>query len=395
VDGGARWLKLGGAPTISFRDVVIQEREGDLVCASFGRGLYVLDDYSALRDVSEEALGRPALLFPARRAWWYVPQRVLGDEEKGSLGSAYFTAPNPPFGAVFTWHLAEAPRSTRETRREAEKKLIKDGADTPYPGWEALRAERLEDEPAILLTVRDMGGAIVRTIRGPVSPGIQRAAWDLHYPGYAAETDGKPDQGEEAVGVLAPPGHYTVELAQRVDGVTTMLAGPEPFEVAPLRPRGLPGLGADELAAYLRDMSVLQRELGAAEAVLDEAGARLDAIRTALDRANHGDAELYATAVALEKRLEILTERLRGDRVRGRLNADGPLPIGDRLETGRAATWGTTYGPTLQQRQQLEIGRGQFAAWKGELREIVDGDLRRLGEALDAAGVPWTAGRGW
>jgi photosystem II stability/assembly factor-like uncharacterized protein len=395
VDGGARWLKLGGAPTISFRDVVIQERENDLVCASFGRGLFVLDDYSALREVSEEALEAPALLFPTRKAWWYIPRRVLGDEEKGSLGSAYFTAPNPPFGAVFTWYLAEAPRSALESRREAEKKLIKDGEGTPYPGWDALRAERLEDAPAVLLTVRDETGAVVRTVGGPVAKGIQRMAWDLRYPGYAAETDGRPDKGEEALGVLAPPGRYTVELAQRVDGVTTVLAGPEPFDVASLRPRGLPGLGAGELAEYLREMSALQGELSAAGAVLDEAGARVDAIRTALDRANHGDAELYATAVALEKRLEVLTERLRGDRVRGRLNAGGPVSIGDRLEAGRSATWGSTYGPTKQQLGQLGIGRDQFTAWRAELREIVDGDLPRLGEALDAAGVPWTAGRDW
>ena len=57
-------MKLsGGAPTISFRDVTIQRRENDLVAASFGRGFFVLDDYSALRDISVEALDNEALLF--------------------------------------------------------------------------------------------------------------------------------------------------------------------------------------------------------------------------------------------------------------------------------------------------------------------------------------------
>ncbi|NNL88454.1 MAG: glycosyl hydrolase, partial [Marinicaulis sp.] len=73
VDGGGRWTELdGGVPTISFRDVVIQRRENDLVAASFGRGFFILDDYSPLRDVSAEALDNEALLFPGRRAWWYM-----------------------------------------------------------------------------------------------------------------------------------------------------------------------------------------------------------------------------------------------------------------------------------------------------------------------------------
>ena len=88
VDGGKKWMKLPGAPNIPFRDLVIQERENDLVGATFGRGFYVLDDYSALRAMSEEALDTEAILFPTRRAWWYKEQRVLGWEKRGSMGTA-------------------------------------------------------------------------------------------------------------------------------------------------------------------------------------------------------------------------------------------------------------------------------------------------------------------
>jgi photosystem II stability/assembly factor-like uncharacterized protein len=82
VDGGTRWVKLSGdVPTISFRDLAIQRRENDLVGASFGRGFFVLDDYTALREIDEAALQEEALLFPTRRAWWYIllhrPQPAL------------------------------------------------------------------------------------------------------------------------------------------------------------------------------------------------------------------------------------------------------------------------------------------------------------------------------
>ena len=52
IDGGAHWVRLkGGLPTIAVRDMVIQAREGDLVIATFGRGFYVLDDISPLRQI--------------------------------------------------------------------------------------------------------------------------------------------------------------------------------------------------------------------------------------------------------------------------------------------------------------------------------------------------------
>jgi photosystem II stability/assembly factor-like uncharacterized protein len=393
VDGGGKWVKLGGAPTIAFRDLVIQERENDLVCASFGRGIYVLDDYTPLRAITEESLAEPALLFTPRQAWWFEPRRVIGGEPKGSMGTALFTAPNPPHGAVFTYYLAETLQTAQQKRQEQEKKLAEESADTPYPGWDALRDERLEDAPAVLLTVRDSEGQVVRTVTGPVAKGIHRVAWDLCYPSYGAETDGQPDPN--ASGVLAPPGAYTVELARRVDGVTVPLAGPEPFEVVPLRERGLKGMTMAELTAYLREMADLQRRTSAAGAVLDETAGRVDAIRVALDRANLGGDELYTTTAGLEKELEILAEQLRGNRARNRMKGGGPLSINDRLGVGRSATWGGSYGPTRQQQEQLDIGKRLFEQWQSRLQGILNEELPGLEAQLDAAGVPWTPGRSW
>jgi len=124
VDAGGSWIELdGGVPTISFRDVTIQRRENDLVAASFGRGFFVLDDYSPLREVTAEALESGALLFPTRRAWWYMEQHPLGFSEGAAQGHGYFRAPNPPFGAVFTYYLADGLMTLEEERQESEEPL--------------------------------------------------------------------------------------------------------------------------------------------------------------------------------------------------------------------------------------------------------------------------------
>ncbi|MEM9918281.1 MAG: glycosyl hydrolase, partial [Bacteroidota bacterium] len=78
VNSGREWVPLkGNVPTISFRDLAIQRRENDLIGASFGRGFFVLDDYSVLREVSDQELAKEAKLFPTRKAWWYFQRPHL------------------------------------------------------------------------------------------------------------------------------------------------------------------------------------------------------------------------------------------------------------------------------------------------------------------------------
>ncbi|NTU51201.1 MAG: glycosyl hydrolase, partial [Candidatus Aminicenantes bacterium] len=172
IDGGKTWLKLGGGvPTISFRDIEVQERESDLVGASFGRSFFVLDDYGPLREMSEESLAKEAALFPVKKALQYVPLRPIDSDTKGCLGENYYTAPNPPFGAVFTYYLKDGVKSAAEARREAEAKLVKDGKDVPFPGWDALRKEENEEKPAVVLIVEDEAGQVVRRIAAPAAKG--------------------------------------------------------------------------------------------------------------------------------------------------------------------------------------------------------------------------------
>jgi photosystem II stability/assembly factor-like uncharacterized protein len=115
VNGGQKWIQLkGGMPTIAVRDMDIQRRENDLVLATFGRGFRVLDDYTPLRQISETALEQEALLFPVKDALMYVEQLPLGLRGKSFQGASFYTAENPPFGAVFTYYLKEGIKTQKE-----------------------------------------------------------------------------------------------------------------------------------------------------------------------------------------------------------------------------------------------------------------------------------------
>ena len=167
LNGGKNWHKLGGGvPIISFRDIEIQERENDLVGASFGRSFFVLDDYSPLRLMDEASLAAPAMLFPVKKALSYIPLRPIDSPAKNSLGETFYLAPNPPFGAVFTYYLKDALKPAAEARREEEKKLLKDGKPVTFAGWDALRKEEQELKPEIVLTVTDEPGRWCAASRG-------------------------------------------------------------------------------------------------------------------------------------------------------------------------------------------------------------------------------------
>jgi hypothetical protein len=325
-----------------------------------------------------------------------VERRVLGGSEKAFQGDAYYTAPNPPFGAVFTYYLKDEIKTRKAARREKEKAIEKTGGDTPSPGWDALRAEANEEDPSIICTVRDGEGHVVRRVLGPVKAGFQRVAWDLTYPtvepgGSAPVTDeegGRPPRGR-----LAPPGTYTVSLAKRVDGVFTELAGPQKFEVVDMRKGTLTGAPVGDVVAYWEQVSNLDRAMRGAIAALAAANVRVKAMKEALVRSTVGDAKLDDRVRNIERKLAELDLRLNGDTEReDTFNEGGPIAIVNRLRTAQRSS--ATYGPTSNLRGSLDIAKQNFDALRIDLDALLSGELPALEKDLDAAGVPWTPGRG-
>ena len=197
IDGGGRWVELrGGIPRIQARDLQIQRRWNDLVVGTFGRGVFILDDYTALRAVSVEALAAPAALFPMRPAPMF--------QELGQVRAAWGdkSEPNPPFGATLTYHLRE-----------------------PLPAGGQL-----------VLTISDDDGQ-VRRLELPDAAGIQRVTWDLRRDPPPDEGGGRGGRGGGRGGnrgELVSTGRYTAVLETLGDGTATPLTEPQPVLVVPM-----------------------------------------------------------------------------------------------------------------------------------------------------------------
>lgn len=398
LDGGAQWIQLeGGIPTIAVRDLAIQRQENDLVAGTFGRGFYVLDDYSPLRQSSPQALEAEAALFPVKKTWMYIEAEPLGLPGKSFQGGAFFTAPNPPFGATFTYYLKDGLETREEARQKAEKEARKAGESVSYPSWDALREEDREPEPAIVLTVKDDQGSVVRRLTGPVSAGFHRVAWDLRLPAPDPVSLEPLDRSNPfqsfPIGPLALPGRYSVSLAKQVGGEITTLGEPQTFEAVPLGTASLPEADRRELLAFEKQTAQLYRAVAGASEAAAEAKNRLAYLHQAILETPGADESMAQDARNLESRLDDLLILLEGDRVVARRYEATTPSISDRVATVIQGHWATTTVPTETHRQAYRIAAEAFGPWLEDLRTLMEQDLTKLENRLEDVGAPWTPGR--
>ena len=391
------WTKLaGGAPNMSFRDLAIQKRENDLVGASFGRSFYVLDDYTPLRSLTAKKLAAETMLFPVRDALWYLQRMPLGEFKTGSKasqGDAFYIADNPPFGAVITYYLPKDIQTAKEKRREAEKEIEKQGGDTPYPGWDALRAEEAEEDAAVVLTVINANGEVIRKLEGPAKAGFHRVAWDLRYPASSPWTDKSGDDYIVFSGPLAVPGDYTVSLATRVNGVVTDTGLQTGIRVKLMRQNSLATATPGEVVAFSKRLDNLLRESGGAASAMKTLLTELAAVKQTLLRSDAPNA-LRSRVRSMELEVLDLQLKLSGDERRDLAGDPGPVSVSARVGAARMGTSFSSYGPTPTHVQGLDIAEREFEAIRSALGRIFKTELPALRKALDDAGVPWTPGRG-
>jgi photosystem II stability/assembly factor-like uncharacterized protein len=396
--GGNTWTQLkGGLPTIAVRDLWVQKRRDDLVVGTFGRGIYILDDYRPLRTTSRDVTGREATLFPTRPAELYVERIPLGIPGQGFQGDSYFVAPNPPFGAVFTYYLKEELKSRKKQRWAEEARVEKAGGNEPppYPTWEQLRTEERELEPAVVLVVSDEAGNVIRRVTGPVKAGFQRVAWDLRFPPPAPIELTEPEPNPFATPVVGPlvvPGTYRLRLYKRIDGVETALGEAQTFNVVPLYLSTMSETDRTATLDFQRKAARLQREVLGANQATDEALQRIQYIRRALDQMEGADPQLVARVNALDTALRDISDALGGDPIRGQRSEPAPPSLLDRVSNAVTGLT-TTQAPTQTHRESLALAETEFAPLAARLRQAIETELRAIEQQLNTLGAPYTPGR--
>ena len=397
INKGKNWTELNsGMPTISIRDIAIQRRENDLVAASFGRGFFVLDDYSALREISETSLQNDALLFPTRQAWWYIQKGPLSRfDSKAYQGANHYHAENPPFGAVFTYYLKDKLKTQKDVRQESEKALKKKNKDIPFPGWKAVEQERREQAPEIWLTVKDSSGNVIKRIKGDNKKGINRVAWHLDMPDVSAilKPEEKPGFSYIQINYLAEPGEYSVSLSQKVNGEVTELVGPQKFNVKQLYQGALPGAGTQKAVAFWKEINQLKKQTSALFNAHKMAMDKVKMLERALAESQSTTGQFEKRIFALRDELLEMNHRINGDQSRAEVYLSNAKTISNLINVAEMGTAFSSYGPTPTHRKSLDQAVKQYNDEKVVLKQILEQTIPQLERELREAGSPWIIGQ--
>ncbi len=395
--GGQSWTQLkAGLPTIAVRDLEIQRRENDLVLATFGRGFYVLDDYSLLRYLKKEDLNKPAIIFPVKESLMFIERFPLGLRDKGHLGSSYFSTPNPSVGAVFSYYLKDDIKTLKQKRADAEKAKYEKKQKVFYPSMDSLRMEDQQPEPYLLFTIKDEAGSVVRHLKAPAKKGLQRLVWDFRY-GSPAPVNNRftpaPDQlfGGPEQGHLAMPGQYSVTLSKYEDGVVTELVAPVKFNCKLLDQSSIPTDMSANVSFY-KQVTKIRKAVSAAGDLLNNMDQRVRNINLAVQDMPAPAKSILEKSYALTKQLQDLRTRMNGDQTRGRRDFETIPAINERVSGIEGSVWSSTAPIPKTFRDSYDIAAKQFTVVLEEMRKT-HAAIEQLEKELELNSAPYTPGR--
>ncbi len=397
-DGGKQWKKLAnGVPTVAVRDIAIQSQHDDLVLGTFGRGFYVLDDYSSLRALSKKTIEADASIFDIRDALLYEQSKPLGLAGKSFQGDNFFSGDNLGPVALIRYYIKDTEKSLKDQRREKEKELVKNGKDTPYPNYEDLKAEKDEKKTRLIFTIKDENGDIVRKLYKKPSKGLQTIEWDLRYAAkdpisFDSPSFYNPFAGESK-GVLVTPGAYSVSLDLQKDGTMTNLAGPISFNVTALDNATMPALDKSEKLAFQQDLEEFGRKLEGASYALSELNKKMKYMEKAVEYVEVMDADLVTEIDRIKGALQSVSTQMYGDGIKRTLDIDQPPTPGNRVGWIKYEQGQSTAAPTATHKMSLAIAKEDFAPIFEQLNALATKDIPALEDQLEASGAPYTPGR--
>ena len=397
INGGGSWTQLkGGLPTLAVKDMEIQKRESDLVIATFGRGFYVMDDFSPLRNLKKEDLLKSAFISPIKKAWMYMESTPLGVRDKGFQGEGYWNTPNPKPGSVFTYFIKSEIKSLKEKRQQSENEKIKKGEASYYPSIDSLRMEDAQPAPYLLFTISDETGSVVRRLKTGVKKGLSRINWDFRSDAKSPisfsgvdETEGSGSRGR---GIFVTPGNYNVSLSKFEDGNFTELVSPQPFIIESLNMAALPVTDRKILADFGKKVSELKRALDGTNSYRNELTNKIRFLKEAAFQTSAVDPSTIKDIIKLENRLAATDIILNGDEALTKREFEAPTSVSARIGDIMQNLMATTSSPTNSYLNSYTVAGQQFLPVLAEIKAVGE-EIKKIEIQLEQKGAPYTPGR--
>ncbi len=348
--GGGNWtsLALKNLPKVAVHDIIVHPRDNDLIIATHGRSIYILDDATPIQQMTAEVARSDAYLFEPRAALRHTTRMTrYGVAEKAFAGA------NPPYGALLTYYLKTKP----------------------------------DEKTKVRFQILDASGKMISEIENVAKEqGLNRVNWNLRYGGPQVRRPPTDEETQFTGGPRGPqvlPGTYMVRL----------LVGDKSYErKVEVRLDPTVSVAAADLKETL-DMSLRLRDMQTATnnalRTLDSLKSQIEFVeRTVKDRLGASDVpkELTDRLAAQKKRVEELQNRLA--QPEGGLGFAGNAQLVDRIGNLFFTLDGTNAAPTPAARELYGELQKEFNEKIGEVNTFLSDAVPPLNDALRRVGAP-------
>jgi Sortilin, neurotensin receptor 3, len=356
IDKGAKWTKLeSNFPTVPVFDIAIHPRENDLILATHGRGVWIVDDITPLEQMKPATLESALHIFDVRPA---VEWRI--SDNKGVTGNKLMKAENPPYGALIHYYLKSA----------------------------------VPEKDEVKATILDKSGKSIRELKGPKGAGIQTLAWDLRYePPFTVPAEAAVGLfffGGGPRGPLVDPGEYTVRIAAAGQVVQTKFQVEEDPRI-----QLLPADREERIKTLLQISELQKRTDKVRQGVVNlrtqtatmQANWKKPAGLQVPDNVKTSASALQAKADALNKNLSMGGFRENGDDPTEYV----PPSVTQRLMRLMSGLDGYTTKPTGTQLEELATLSQEVGALESSWKKLSDDDVASFNKMLTSSGVSYIA----
>jgi photosystem II stability/assembly factor-like uncharacterized protein len=398
LNGGKNWIELtGGLPkSICVRDIAIQKEENDLVLASFGRGFFVLDDYTLLQNTNADVFSKTAHIFPVKEALLYNLWTPYGHRGKSFQGEAFYTAPNPAVGAKIRLYLKESYKNIKDTRKEKESERIKKNLDVFYPSADSLRLEDNDEAPKLYALITDQIGNAVNRLKVNNSKGVQEIVWDGRYelttPVSFYEPDAENPYYSPDLGARALPGTYGVQIVKVYQGKTELLGEKQSITIQPLNQSTLPLPDQQEAQAFNKEVAEFRRVVLGTDEYLQHLKERVKYLKAGFGNSGKTNATEVTEMYELDKRMQAVNIQLHGDNSLSRREFETLTGLIWSVEIIVGGTWNQSMGSTGTYREKYKTARNKFKNVYNEVIAIKSA-VEQLETKAESLKLPSTYGR--
>ena len=342
---GETWQPLqNNLPSAPVYWITVQENFRDLVIATYGRGFWILDDITRLRELSPDVTSKPAHFFTPKNVYRFRPVEAIWAPLDDPVAGE-----NPPNGAALDFWLSSAPRDT------------------------------------IAITISDASGKVVRTLKATGKAGANRVWWDLNYeltkepkvrtmplftPELRYAPEGRTAPGVGRLAILAPPGTYSVQISvagQQLRQPLTILKDPNS------------GGSAEEIVAQTAFMADVTTDLNAAVDMINA----LEVVRSqvgVIKASLAGDStvkDVRTASDSIDRKLLDVEEQLMQMRITGRGQdiVRWPMQVAEKLLYLAGSAGGSDHAPAAQHREVQQLLRERVRQIKAQFDQVMSRDL--------------------